>query len=107
MLVVTDDGRLFDVIHNDHVHHWDYPYRSDGSPLVIQKGLKPLRDGSKIERVHRVWITGYYAYERIMICEATTDRGVKVLCSQGTEGRIGRAVTETEPRNEFHLMNYE
>ena len=42
-----------------------------------------------------------------MICEATTDRGVKVLCSQGTDGRIGRAVTESEPNNEFHLMNYE
>lgn len=39
MLVVSEEGKLFDIISSDFAGDWGYTARKDYSPLIIQRGL--------------------------------------------------------------------
>ena len=68
--------------------------------------MDKLSDGSHIVKVHRVWSTGD-SRARLNMIEATTSYGTKVLATAGDGRVIGRSYSDSEPRDEFHLLDYD
>lgn len=73
---------------------------------MAERGKGKLRDGSHIVEVHKMWCTGWNG-QQTNIIEATTSYGQKILASIGNREMIGRKVSEAEPNDEFHIMDYD
>ena len=79
----------------------------------VKKNFAKLRDGSTIKKVNKIWMgkkstQSLNPDDRFTLMEAVTSFDQVVICSSGVcKDNIGRACTETEKMNDFHILDYE